>query len=143
MHKMFKRTAAFSLAAMIMMSQAAYAETITLATYPGTQDGNYITTQGPTGTETAGSNGYVQVGSHVDNSGYVNSGPGAVGNNGQQPEPGTGNTSSGTIYIDSINFANLDNITDSSIFQILDSNGTNSIQLALSEEISSADSRQR
>lgn len=51
----------------------------------------------------------------------------------------TGNTSSGTIYIDSINFANLDNITDSSIFQILDSNGTNSIQLALSEEISSAD----
>ena len=50
----------------------------------------------------------------------------------------TGNTSSGTIYIDSINFANLDNITDSSIFQILDSNGTNSIQLALSEEISSA-----
>ncbi len=97
MHKMFKRTAAFSLAAMIMMSQAAYAETITLATYPGTQDGNYITTQGPTDTETAGSNGYVQVGSHVDNSGYVNSGPGAVGNNGQQPEPGTGNTSSGTV----------------------------------------------
>ena len=96
MHKILKRTAAFSMAAMIMMSQAAYAETVTLATYPGT-DGSYITNQGPTGSETTGSNGYVQVGSHVDNSGYVNSGPGATGNSSQQAEPGSGNTSSGTV----------------------------------------------
>ena len=51
----------------------------------------------------------------------------------------TGNTSSGTVYIDSINFANLDQISDSSTFQILDTNGTDTLQLALNDAISSQD----
>lgn len=99
MQNRFKKTAALSLAAAIMMSQAAYAENITLASYPGGQDGNYISNQGPSGNQYVGSNGYVQAGQYVDQSGYVNSGPGVVGNSGQT-QPGnnvnSGNTAGNT-----------------------------------------------
>lgn len=51
----------------------------------------------------------------------------------------TGNTSKGTIYIDSLNFQNIGAISESTKIQILDSNGTDEIQLALNSAISGQD----
>lgn len=95
MHRFVRRTAALSMAMAIVMSQAAYADTVILANYPGGQNGSYISNQGPTGSEYVGNNGYVQVGRYVDQNGYINAGPGVVGS-GNQQQPGTGGASSGT-----------------------------------------------
>ena len=51
----------------------------------------------------------------------------------------TGNASKGTIYIDSINLLNVDSLSESTKIQVLDSNGSDSIQLALNSAISGQD----
>lgn len=51
----------------------------------------------------------------------------------------TGNNSKGTIYIDSLNFQNIGAISETTKIQILDSNGTDDIQLALNSAISGQD----
>ena len=50
-----------------------------------------------------------------------------------------GNDSEGTVYIDSVNFLNIDGINEDFKVQILDTNGTDALQLALNSEISSVD----
>lgn len=50
-----------------------------------------------------------------------------------------GNDSEGTVYIDSVNFLNIDGINENFKVQILDTDGTDALQLALNSEISSVD----
>jgi len=47
-----------------------------------------------------------------------------------------GDQSSGTVYIDSINFINMEGITNSLTIKVLETNGTDALQLALNEELS-------
>jgi len=51
----------------------------------------------------------------------------------------SGNNSNGTVYIDSINFLNLKSIDKTFSVQVLDTNGTENLQLALNPEISNVD----
>lgn len=50
-----------------------------------------------------------------------------------------GNSSSGKVYIDSINYLNIENINETLKVQVLETNGNSDIQLALNKEISEID----